>query len=140
MKALSGDVNELPSLDGELVGILAGWGRFPIATAEAIQRRGGRVAILTIRYHAEESLEEIADVYGEVGVAEIGKAIDFFHQNGVRRATMAGKIHKKQLFRRFGWIRHLPDWQGLKTFWPHFVTRSKDNRDRCASWSDCRSL
>ena len=54
MKALSGDVNELPSLDGELVGILAGWGRFPIATAEAIQRRGGRVAILTIRYHAEE--------------------------------------------------------------------------------------
>lgn len=129
MKALSGDVNELPSLDGELVGILAGWGRFPIATAEAIHRRGGRVAILTIRHHAEESLEEIADVYGEVGVAEIGKAIDFFRQNGVRRATMAGKIHKKQLFRRFGWIRHLPDWQGLKTFWPHFVTRSKDNRD-----------
>ena len=41
MKALSGDVNKLPSLDGELVGILAGWGRFPIATAEAIQRRGG---------------------------------------------------------------------------------------------------
>ena len=44
MKAWSGDVNDLPSLNGELVGILAGWGRFPIATAEAIQRRGGRVA------------------------------------------------------------------------------------------------
>ena len=63
MKALSGDVNELPSLDGELVGILAGWGRFPIATAEAIHRRGCRVEILTIQYHVEESLEEIADVY-----------------------------------------------------------------------------
>ena len=120
MKAWSGDVNDLPSLNGELVGILAGWGRFPIATAEAIQRRGGRVAILTIRHHAEESLEEIANVYGEVGVAEIGKAIDFFRQHGVHRATMAGKIHKKKLFRRFGWIRHIPDWQGLKTFWPHF--------------------
>jgi hypothetical protein len=34
-----------PSLDGELIGLLAGWGRFPIATAEAIRRRGGRVAI-----------------------------------------------------------------------------------------------
>ena len=98
MKAVSGDDPELPSLDGELVGILAGWGRFPIATAEAIRRRGGRVAILTIRYHAEESLEDIADVYGEVGVAEIGKAIEFFRRNGVRRATMAGKIHKKKLF------------------------------------------
>ena len=65
MKAVSRDVIERPSLDGELVGILAGWGRFPIATAEAIRKRGGRVAILTIRYHAEESLEEIADVYGD---------------------------------------------------------------------------
>ncbi len=129
MKAVSRDVIERPSLDGELVGILAGWGRFPIATAEAIRKRGGRVAILTIRYHAEESLEEIADVYGEVGVAEIGKAIEFFRRNGVRRATMAGKIHKKKLFCRFGWLRHLPDWQGLKTFWPHLISRSKDNRD-----------
>ena len=60
-----------PALEGELIGILAGWGRFPIATAEAIHRRGGRVAILTIRHHAEESLEPLADVYGEVGVAEI---------------------------------------------------------------------
>ena len=118
-----------PSLDGELIGILAGWGRFPMATAEAIRRRGGRVAILTIRHHAEESLEPLADVYGEVGVAEIGKAIDFFRQHGVLRATMAGKIHKKKLFRRFGWLRHLPDWRGLKTFWPHVVSRRKDNRD-----------
>jgi DUF1009 family protein len=118
-----------PSLDGELIGILAGWGRFPIATAEAIHRRGGRVAILTIRHHAEESLEPLADVYGEVGVAEIGKAIDIFKQHGVLRATMAGKIHKKKLFRRFGWLRHLPDWRGLKTFWPHVVSRRKDNRD-----------
>ena len=118
-----------PDLDGELIGILAGWGRFPIATAEAIRRRGGRVAILTIRHHAEESLASLADMYGEVGVAEIGKAIDFFRQHGVLRATMAGKIHKKKLFRRFGWVRHLPDWKGLRTFWPHVVSRKKDNRD-----------
>ena len=42
---------------------------------------------------------------------------------------MAGKIHKTKLFGRRALIRNLPDWRGLRTFWPHFVTRRRDNRD-----------
>jgi DUF1009 family protein len=117
------------SLAGETIGILAGWGRYPVAVAEAIRRHGGRTAILSIRNHADAELEGLADAYGTVGVAEIGKAIDFFRRHGARRATMAGKIHKTKLFARGAWVRHLPDWTGLKTFWPHFVTRRRDNRD-----------
>ncbi|MDA1040654.1 MAG: UDP-2,3-diacylglucosamine diphosphatase LpxI [Planctomycetota bacterium] len=118
-----------PSLNGEIVGILAGWGRYPVAVAEAVRRRGGRTAILSIRDHADAALEDLADEYGFVGVAEIGKAIDFFKQHGCSRATMAGKIHKTKLFTKHAWLRHLPDWTGLKTFWPHFVSRRRDNRD-----------
>ncbi|MFM8414580.1 MAG: LpxI family protein [Planctomycetota bacterium] len=118
-----------PGLDGELIGILAGWGHYPVAVAEAIRRRGGRTAILAIRGHADAALEPLADVAGEVGVAEIGGAVEFFRRHGVRRATMAGKIHKKTLFARWAWLRHLPDWTGIKTFWPHFVSRRSDNRD-----------
>ncbi len=117
------------SLDGETIGILAGWGRYPVVVAEAIRRRGGRTAILEIRGHADADLEALADVYGTVGVAEIGGAVDFFRRHGVARATMAGKIHKTKLFARGAWVRHLPDWTGLATFWPHFVTRRRDNRD-----------
>jgi len=117
------------SLDGETIGILAGWGRYPVVVAEAIRRRGGRTAILEIRGHADAGLEPLADGYGTVGVAEIGRAVDFFRRHGVSRATMAGKIHKTKLFARGAWIRHLPDWTGLATFWPHFVTRRRDNRD-----------
>ncbi|MFM8435938.1 MAG: LpxI family protein [Planctomycetia bacterium] len=117
------------SLDGETIGILAGWGRYPVVVAEAIRRRGGRTAILEIRGHADADLEALADVYGTVGVAEIGGAVDFFRRHGVARATMAGKIHKTTLFARGAWVRHLPDWTGLTTFWPHFVTRRRDNRD-----------
>ena len=117
------------ALTGETIGILAGWGRFPVAVAEAIRRHGGRTAILSIRDHADAELEALADDYGTVGVAEIGRAIEFFKRHGARRATMAGKIHKTKLFARGAWIRHLPDWTGLKTFWPHFVTRHRDNRD-----------
>ena len=116
-------------LAGETVGILAGWGRFPVAVAEAIRRRGGRTAILAIRGHADAALEPLADRFGEVGVAEIGTAIAFFRRHGAERATMAGKIHKTRLFARSAWRGLVPDWTGLKTFWPHFVSRRRDNRD-----------
>jgi DUF1009 family protein len=116
-------------LDGEMIGILAGWGRFPVVVAEAIRRAGGRAAILAIRDHADAALEPLADAAGEVGVAEIGTAVEFFRHHGVRRATMAGKIHKQTLFARHAWLRHLPDWTGVKTFWPHFISRRRDNRD-----------
>jgi len=105
-------------LAGETVGILAGWGRFPVAVAEAIRRRGGRTAILAIVGHADA-----------VGVAEIGKAVEFFLRHGACRATMAGKIHKTKLFDKGAWRRLVPDWAGLRTFWPHFVSRRRDNRD-----------
>jgi len=118
-----------PSLEGETIGILAGWGRYPVAVAEAIRGRGGRTAILSIRDHADAALEPLADVHGHVGVAEIGAAVAFFRQAGARRATMAGKIHKSKIFARGAWLRHLPDWTGLATFWPHFVSRRRDNRD-----------
>ncbi len=117
------------ALEGETIGILAGWGRFPLAVAEAVRRHGGRTAILAIRDHADCALEPLADVHGHVGVAEIGRAVDFFHRHGVRRATMAGKIHKTKIFGKRAWLRHLPDWTGLTTFWPHFVSRRRDNRD-----------
>ena len=116
-------------LAGETIGILAGWGRYPVAVAEAIRRGGGRTAILSIRGHADADLEAVADRYGTIGVAEIGGAIGFFRSHGVARATMAGKIHKRHLFARGAWRSVLPDWTGLKTFWPHVVSRRCDNRD-----------
>ena len=97
--------------------------------AEAIRRRGGRPAILSIRDHADAELAPLADVAGGIGVAEIGTAIDFFRRHGVRLVTMAGKIHKAKLFGRNAWLRHLPDWTGIRTFWPHMVSRRRDNRD-----------
>ncbi|MCX7404049.1 MAG: UDP-2,3-diacylglucosamine diphosphatase LpxI [Planctomycetia bacterium] len=121
--------NSSGSLHGEMIGIIAGWGRFPVAVAEAIKRRGGRTAILSIRDHTDATLQALADEHGTVGVAEIGHAIQFFRRHNATRATMAGKIHKAKLFGRHAWLHHLPDWRGLKTFWPHFISRRRDNRD-----------
>jgi DUF1009 family protein len=116
-------------LAGEIIGVLAGWGRYPVAVAEAIRRNGGRTAVLALRGHASEQLQDVADHYDEVGVAELGGAIAAFRRSGCTRATMAGKVHKTKLFAQGAWLHHLPDWTGLKTYWPHFISRRRDNRD-----------
>ena len=54
------EITPAPSLAGELIGILAGWGRYPVAVAEAIRRRGGRTAILAIRDLTERRRIEAA--------------------------------------------------------------------------------
>jgi len=116
-------------LRGETIGILAGWGRYPVMVAEAIRRHGGRTAILEVRGHADADLEPLADIHGTVGLARVGTALEFFRRHGVGRVTMAGKIHKVKLFARGAWRHHIPDWTALKIFWPHFITKRRDNRD-----------
>jgi len=111
------------------IGLIAGWGRFPIVVAEALKSQGYRVAVLGLKDHADPQLEQIADVFGWVGLARLASAIRFFRRADARFATMAGKVFKTRLFQRFSWIKHTPDLLTFRTFLPHFVTRKKDCKD-----------
>ncbi len=113
----------------EIVGLVAGWGRYPIVVAEAMRRQGRRVVTLGIKNHADPALRQISDVYKEVGLGKVGAAMRYFRRHGVATATMAGKIHKVRLFQRFYLLKHLPDWRGLRLFFPHFFAHSKDRKD-----------
>jgi DUF1009 family protein len=42
---------------------------------------------------------------------------------------MCGKIHKTRLMAKMAWLRHLPDWTCFKTFYPHFIAKTKDRND-----------
>ncbi|MCG8586649.1 MAG: UDP-2,3-diacylglucosamine diphosphatase LpxI, partial [Pirellulales bacterium] len=64
-----------------------------------------------------------------IGVAKLGSAIRYFQKHDIHHATMAGKIHKIQLFRLRTWIRHCPDWTTIRAFWPHFVSGKEDRKD-----------
>jgi hypothetical protein len=111
------------------IGLLAGWGRYPLVVAEALRRQGYRVYCLGIKDHADPRLRELCDHYAEVGIARLGAQIRYFRRHDVRRATMAGKLHKLVMFRPFYMLRHLPDWRCMRTFYPHFVSRTKDRND-----------
>ena len=111
------------------MGLLAGWGRYPIVVAEALKRQGYYVACLGLRGHTDESLKEICDDYQLIGLAQLGAAIRYFRRQRVTDATMAGKVHKVILYQPWIWFRHLPDWRAIRTFYPHFIATKKDRKD-----------
>ena len=114
---------------GEAVGLVAGWGRFPIIVAQALKAQGARVVCLGIRGHADPQLGEICDEFMTVGLCRLGGQIARFRRRRVRLATMAGKLFKTILFQKFTWIRHAPDPTCIRYFFPHFVTRRQGRND-----------
>ncbi len=112
------------------IGLIAGWGNFPLAVARALKRQRYDVYCLGIRDHADPALAGICNEFQWVGIAKLGAHIRYFKRRGIRQATMAGKIFKaRMLFQRWGWVRHLPDWRACRTFYPHFLAGTQDRRD-----------
>lgn len=94
----------------ERIGLIAGNGKFPMLVLDAARARGAEVVVAAIN---EETFPEIeshgaAAVYW-MSLGELGRLIDTFKREGVRRAIMAGQVKHKQIFSS---IR--PDWRLAK--------------------------
>jgi DUF1009 family protein len=121
--------NALPQSPLPRIGLIAGWGRFPVVVAEALERQGFDVYCLGVKDHADPRLRQFCRHYQPIGVARLGQALRYFRRYGIVQATMAGKIHKVLLFQKRYWIKHLPDWTFVRTFYPHFITKTRDRKD-----------
>jgi len=107
------------------IGLLAGSGRFPIAFAEAARKRGYSVFGVGVLGMADPALADVCDHYAVTPLGRIGRVIRLFKRARVRRAVMAGKIEKTELFRPYRWLRNLPDWRAI-----HMILRfAYDKRD-----------
>ncbi|HEV7281324.1 MAG TPA: UDP-2,3-diacylglucosamine diphosphatase LpxI [Pirellulaceae bacterium] len=120
--------SDLPG-PGDRVGLIAGWGRFPIVVAQALKARGCEVYCVGIFGHCDAELRNLCDDYVEMGPAKLGGHIRWFRNRGVSCATMAGKLFKTQIFKHRHWLFHLPDWETIRSFYPHFVLKSRDLKD-----------
>ena len=119
----------LPLSDSRRIGLIAGWGRYPIVIAESLRVQGFHVVCLGIQGHADPFLRTVCQDFREVGLGKLGAAIRYFRRQGIRQATMAGKIHKVLLFQNRAWLKHLPDWRCVRTFYPHWITKTADRND-----------
>jgi DUF1009 family protein len=115
---------------GEPVGLVAGWGRFPISVAAKLREDGHPVMCVAITGHAGAELEAACDRILWSGVGRFGGHLRFFKRQHVSKVTMAGKLFKSDLL--YGgslWLRHLPDLTCLRTFGPLLLGRGRDARD-----------
>lgn len=112
------------------VGLIAGWGSFPIEVAQQIVASGRRVCCIAINDHASAELESLCDHVKWSGVGKIGAHVRYFRRHGVREVTMAGKLFKSDLlFQGSVWIKHCPDLTAIRTFGPCLLGKKRDSRD-----------
>lgn len=112
------------------IGLVAGWGRFPIAVAQSLKASGCQVHCVALQGLADAAIAEFCKSFQVCGVARLGTHIHCLRSHGVTQATLAGKLFKdKLLFGRWGWLALWPDLRTIRAFWPHFVRRTQDRRD-----------
>ncbi|HVA45178.1 MAG TPA: UDP-2,3-diacylglucosamine diphosphatase LpxI [Pirellulales bacterium] len=129
MATLSEQTGRPTAAPGEPIGLMAGWGRYPLVIAEAMRRQGFEVYCLGVKGHADPSIAECCADFQWIGLGKIGGACRYLVRHGVRRAAVAGKIHKHLLFQRAAFLKHLPDWPTLAAFYRHFLLHQRDLRD-----------
>ncbi len=110
-----------PTDDEEPLAIIAGWGNYPLAVAEALKKQNRRIVGIGIVDHADPRLAEYCEQFDWIGIGGIGKAIRLCKRWGVRQAIMAGKLHKVLYYQPQWWLKHRPDWKCLKTFYPQLL-------------------
>jgi len=118
---------QFPPRPGDRIGLLAGWGRFPVVFAEAAQRQGFSVQCIGIEGLADESLGDICDNFRVSPLARVGAAIRYFQKRNVRSAVMAGKVEKRVLFDPFRFWNLLPDFRTINMWLRHCTQDKKDD-------------
>lgn len=115
---------------GEPVGMIAGWGQFPISVATRLREDGHPVVCVAIAGHADHEIESACDHVLWSGIGRFGKHLRFFKRQNVAKVTMAGKLFKSDLlYSGSVWLQHFPDLVCMRTFGPLLLGRGRDARD-----------
>ncbi len=101
------------------IGLVAGYGVFPLEVTEQLKSRGHRVHVVAAREETSQEIENLADSVQWLHVGQIGGMIRALQACGVSDVVMAGKVRKLHLFRNFR-----PDMVALKS-----LLRLPDRRD-----------
>jgi DUF1009 family protein len=92
----------------QILGIIAGNGIYPRKVADAARQAGvTRIVAAAFANETDPSIGKHVDVIEWLRVGQLGKLLDFFREQKVHHAIMAGQIAPKNLFD----LR--PDWKAL---------------------------
>ncbi|MFA9461752.1 LpxI family protein [Thiohalorhabdus methylotrophus] len=82
-----------------VIGLIAGYGRFPLLYADNLRTQGYRVFCAAIREESDPAIGEHVDELVWLRLGQLGKLIEAFRKAGVEEAVMAGKVHKTRIYK-----------------------------------------
>lgn len=92
----------------EMIGLIAGGGKFPLMVADSIKKKGLCVLAVAHRGETDPALENNVDKIIWIKLGQLGRLIDILKKNNIRKVLMAGTITKRRMFRNIK-----PDLKGL---------------------------
>jgi len=92
------------------LGLVAGYGAFPLELAETLQQQGIEVHTVAAREETSAEIENFSTSTCWLHVGQLGGMIKSFKAAGVESVIFAGKVQKLHLFRNFR-----PDLTAIKT-------------------------
>ena len=114
----------------EAIGLIAGWGSFPILVAQKCRDLGIPVSVAALKHHADPSLETIAHRLKWFGVCRLGGQLKYFRDQKIKRVVLAGKLFKDRiLYNGAGWLAHSPDLTCIRTLYTSFISHRDNTTD-----------
>ena len=99
------------------LGLIAGEGAFPVLVARGARAAGRPVVCAALAGHAWPDLRDECDRFAWVGVLRLGRWIQVLRDAGCTEAIMVGRVAKSQMYRRWRFVRYIPDLRCMRLMW-----------------------
>jgi hypothetical protein len=93
------------------IGLIAGQGQLPMATAEGIRAAGRRVVCVGLRDQFDPALPGRCDRFATAGIIQIGRWTRLLRRFGAEHAIMVGRVTKVRMYDPLYLLRQIPDWR-----------------------------
>src|SRR3989338_1218752 len=82
----------------ETLGLIAGKSDYPLLFARAAKAKGLKIVAVGIEGETRPELQALVDKFFWVNLGELGKALEIFKSEGIKKAVMAGGVTKSRIF------------------------------------------
>ena len=99
------------------MGLIAGQGTLPLATARGLRAAGHRVICMALAGQTRrDELRPLCDVFKDVGLIRLNQWIRHLRRHGCTQAVMVGRVAYEGVYHRFHLFRYVPDWRTARVW------------------------